>query len=671
MADWREHARRGRVPALLVLMVVTGLSAVSAAPDEGRVIGIWPVGLAAGLLLWSPRRRAPWLLGVVGVVALATISTGRPPGIAVGYSLTIVVETAVVWWLLSGGRSGTWVLRTDADLRRWLAGCLTGGLVAAAGGALTSLATDFGDPGFVALALGTAHVGSLLTLTPLWAELPRHTSIARTGEHVLQWVLIVAAAPAVFALSGTPPLTFLLVPLLAWSALRIGAWESLAQMVAVLAFAIALTTAGLGPFAAVPDAYDLPRDLRGVLLAAYAATCALIVVPLLLRVGESVEVARTARAERDRLDRVVAGASGGAIIGADARGRITLFNPGAERMLGYTSAEVLGRETRMFHSEAAVRAKAAELGVRPEFVVVAARLMEPDMAGVDMLFTRKDGVERTHSMTLSRLRDERGETIGFVSTSEDVTDRVAANEALRDALARMREVDEVKDAFVSSVSHELRTPLTSIHGYLELLAEGDFGELTGPQAGAVQRIASNSQRLLSLIDDLLTLSRIQQEGLNLAPTTFDLREVVREGCAVVDPRQLGRALDLQVVLPEVAIAVEGDREMLERVVINLVGNACKFTPDGGRVEVALEPVAEGARLRVTDTGIGIPVAEQQHLFTRFFRSSLAQQQAIPGTGLGLSITQAVVRQHHGDLRVVSAPGEGTTVLVVLPARSLV
>ena len=668
MLEWWRSSWRARVLFLLLVTAGTGMSAVSAAPDDGRVIGIWPVGAAAGALLWSPRRVAPWLAPVVLVIALATVAGGgRPLGVATGYAATIAVECLVVWYLLSRGRGLTWRLRDDADLRRWLGTCLVAGALAAAGGAATSWLADFGDPGFVALALGTSHLASLLVLTPLWAELPEHTDIASRGEHALQWATILVAAPAVFLVQDTPPLVFVLIPLLAWSALRIGSREAQAQLILLLGFAVLLTTAGRGPFAEAPELYDLPRDVRGVLLATYAAVCSLIVVPLILRVGESVEAAREARAERDTLDRIVSSTTGVAIIVTDEQSRVTLFNPGAERMLGYTADQVLGRSTRMLHSDAAVAAKAAELGVAADFRAVAAELMRRGAEAADMGFTRADGAERTHSMTLSRVTDEKGAVIGYVSTSEDVTDRVATEDALREALERMREVDAVKDAFVSSVSHELRTPITSITGYLELLVEGAFGELEPEQRMAVEKVAANSVRLLALIDDLLTLSRLQEDGLNLVPKVVDLRRVVTDACSVVAPGVETGGLTLELDLPPEPVPFLGDRDMLERAVINLVANAVKFTPSGGRIDVGVEQHADGSVVTISDTGIGIPLAEQEHLFTRFFRSSLAQKRAIPGSGLGLSIAHAVVRKHGGTLRVQSAEGEGTTFAIDLPA----
>lgn len=668
MLRWWSSSWQVRVSALLVVTALTGLIAVSAAPDDGKVIGIWPVGAAVGTLLLAPRRWVVRLLLIVAVLALLTVGLGgRPWGVATGYAATIAVEVAVVWQLLSRGQERSWTLCRDADLRRWILACLLGGVVAAAGGALTSWVADFGAPAFVALAFGTAHLASLLVLTPLWATLPAHDSIAGRAEYAFQWLIITTAAPLVFIPQDVPPLVYLLVPLLAWSGLRISAREALAQMILMLTFAILLTTAGLGPFAAAPDLYGLDRDVRGVLLASFAVVCALIVVPLILRVGESVEAAKEAQAERDTLDRIVGSATGVAIIVTDERSRISLFNPGAERMLGYRAEDVLGRTTGMLHSRAAVEAKAAELGVAPDFRNVAAELLRRGTAPVEMGFTRADGVDRTHSMTLSRVTDDQGKVVGYVSTSEDVTDRIETEEALREALERMREVDAVKDAFVSSVSHELRTPITSIHGYLEMLLDATLGELSPAQRSAVEKVESNSRRLLGLIDDLLTLSRLQEDGLNLAPRVVDLRTVVGDACQVVAPAAETGGLRLRVSVPEEPMPFLGERDMLERALVNLVGNAVKFTPGGGEVEVSLLPREEGSVVVVRDTGIGIPLAEQEHLFTRFFRSSLAQRQAIPGSGLGLSIARAVVHQHGGSLRVESAEGAGTTFYVELPA----
>jgi signal transduction histidine kinase len=334
----------------------------------------------------------------------------------------------------------------------------------------------------------------------------------------------------------------------------------------------------------------------------------------------------------------------------------------------------MGRLTRTFHTREAVKQKAVELGVADDFAQVALAMTEPQNAGTVMRFRRKDGVERDHLMTLTHLVDDRGHTIGYLSTSEDVTDRVDAQSALEDALAaerqaveRLREVDAVKDTFVSSVSHELRTPITSILGYLEMLGDGTYGELNDAQDDAVRRVSANSSRLLSLIDDLLTLSRVHDVGFGLIDRVFDLRLAVRSAYDVVAPAWSTRPLDVRIGLPGEPVPFMGDREMVERVVVNLLSNAVKFTPNGGSVRLLLRQQGADALITVRDSGMGIPREEQDLLFTRFFRSTLAQRRAIPGSGLGLSIAKAMVERHGGSISVRSATDQGTTFEVRLPA----
>nr|WP_246299418.1 ATP-binding protein [Nocardioides panaciterrulae] len=390
-------------------------------------------------------------------------------------------------------------------------------------------------------------------------------------------------------------------------------------------------------------------------------------------VGEQLVLAREAAAERDKVQSIVNGATGVAIIGTDAQGRITLFNPGAQRLLGYAPEEVMGRSTRMFHTEQAIREKAAELGVRDDFGAVALAMAAPARGSDDIRFVRRDGTERTHSMTLDRIVDDRGRVTGYVSTSEDVTERVELQRTLVEALAtertaveRLREVDRVKETFVSSVSHELRTPITSIVGYLEMLDSGDFGTLTEAQADAVRRVSVNSSRLLLLIDDLLTLSRIEDDGLVISDRALDLRVLLRTGYDVVAPAWAGRDLDVRLEMPAEPVPFLGDRDMIERVVVNLLGNAVKFTPEGGEVALCLATRGDSALVEVRDTGIGIPAEEHARIFSRFFRSSTAQRNAIPGSGLGLSIARAVVERHGGRIELASGEGRGTTFRVWLP-----
>jgi signal transduction histidine kinase/CHASE3 domain sensor protein len=244
-----------------------------------------------------------------------------------------------------------------------------------------------------------------------------------------------------------------------------------------------------------------------------------------------------------------------------------------------------------------------------------------------------------------------------------------AYERERHMVAKLQELDNAKTEFVSSVSHELRTPLTSIVGYLELLTDEDGVPLEPSQARMVEVIERNSRRLLALIEDLLTLSRIESGAFKVSLALVELPPLVAAVIEAIRPSIDSRQLELMVDLPERMPPVQGDAAQLERVLANLLTNAAKFTPPGGRVTVSGQTVGDHVALSVADTGIGIPEAEQPKLFSRFFRSSISQEQAIQGTGLGLVIVKSVVEHHGGSIWFTSRPGAGSTFTVSLPAAA--
>lgn len=370
---------------------------------------------------------------------------------------------------------------------------------------------------------------------------------------------------------------------------------------------------------------------------------------------------------------LVQSATGVAIIGTDAHGHIDLFNPGAELIFGYTSSEVLGLTPSIFLTPAEIERVAQVLGTRSTFVDVAYALASSENESIDVDFLRKDGSLVTLQFSISRIFNDDGKVIGYVSTGEDVTSRVKRQLALEEALAHerlavenLKEVDQVKDALVSGVSHELRTPITSILGYLEMLEDGGFGPLAESQVKALGRVKGNSNRLLSLIDDLLMLSRIQDGYLAVETTRIDLRDVVASARDEMTPVLATSGLRFDVELPEEPVAVVGDAERLGRVLVNLLSNAVKFTDRFGVVTVRLAVEGADAVLSVSDTGIGIPEGEQDHLFERFFRATSARERAIQGSGLGLAIARALVQSHGGGIEVQSQVDVGSTFVIRLP-----
>ena len=255
-----------------------------------------------------------------------------------------------------------------------------------------------------------------------------------------------------------------------------------------------------------------------------------------------------------------------------------------------------------------------------------------------------------------------GQTIGRVWTFRDITTQ-------KEVVRELQELDRIKSDFVSTVSHELRTPLTSITGYVEMLRDGDGGALNEAQDRMLEVVDFNTQRLLAQIEDLLTLSRVESGTFQLAKDRMAVGQIVRAVGEVVMPQAAAQSLELVLELPQDLPDLVGDASELDRALLNLAANAIKFTPPGGRVTISAQRYGECVRIAVADTGVGIPLDEQDKLFTRFFRSSTTANAATQGTGLGLVIVKSIVEHHGGTIDVQSTPGEGTSVIVTLPTAA--
>lgn len=379
-------------------------------------------------------------------------------------------------------------------------------------------------------------------------------------------------------------------------------------------------------------------------------------------------------AARDLFSAVLTAATGQSIIGTDPQGHITVFNAGAERLLGYTAEEMIGRTPEAFHRASEVVARAAELGMEPGFDVFVAHLAAgggPETR--DWTYVRKDGSSRRVALTVSALTDAAGNVTGYLGVADDVTEQRAREAAMlralaaeREAIERLQEVDRVKNDFLASVSHELRTPITSIVGYVDMLRDGDAGPVPEQQRQLLEVVHRNSGRLMTLIEDLLTLSRVESGAFQITPAPLDLRHVVASAREALAPIFSGRALDVTFDVPTEPLVVLGDADQLERALMNLLTNAVKFTDDGGRVDVVVRRDGPDAWIAVSDTGFGISAQDQEKLFTRFFRARTATERAIQGTGLGLTIVQAIAEGHGGDVSVASVVGQGTTLSLRIP-----
>jgi two-component system phosphate regulon sensor histidine kinase PhoR len=260
--------------------------------------------------------------------------------------------------------------------------------------------------------------------------------------------------------------------------------------------------------------------------------------------------------------------------------------------------------------------------------------------------------------------------IGLVESVADDMGRAVQHARLFEqqsaVVSQLREIDRTKSDFLSTISHELRTPLTSIAGYVEMMRDGEAGDVAPMQAQMLDVVARNTQRLRDLIEDVLILSRVESGTLRTERLPVALRAVIEHAVTALRPQATQAGVRLDVIPASGPVMLLGDAAQLEQVMLNLLGNAIKFTPRGGRVTVSVETVGNDLVVRVEDTGIGIPSAEVDDLFQRFFRASNAKAQQISGTGLGLAIVASIVSAHDGRVEVDSRERGGTTFTVVLP-----
>jgi signal transduction histidine kinase len=239
-----------------------------------------------------------------------------------------------------------------------------------------------------------------------------------------------------------------------------------------------------------------------------------------------------------------------------------------------------------------------------------------------------------------------------------------AAQQLADQNKQLRELDHLKDDFVAVVSHELRTPLTSIAGYLEMVLEENAEPLAPDQRQFLTTVSRNVERLTTVVNELLFLVQVDAGRLELSLAEADINELLAEATEAAQPAANAKQIELTLEAGRLAPAV-CDRARIAQLIDNLVSNAVKFTPEGGRVEVRAAQDGTAIALSVSDSGIGIPAEELPRLFGRFFRASSAITNAIPGTGLGLAISQAIAEAHNSTITVQSTPAKGTTFRVLL------
>jgi PAS domain S-box-containing protein len=364
----------------------------------------------------------------------------------------------------------------------------------------------------------------------------------------------------------------------------------------------------------------------------------------------------------------------------DRRGLLTYSNPAVKTILGYHPEELLGKDCLTFlHGED-----------REQFGYMLNIFIEAKWGWKDLVlrWRHRNGTYRYLERNGTPILDTAGEVIGYRGTDRDITERKRIEEALADeraslarrveertaeltsANAELAKIASHKDDFLASMSHELRTPLNAILGLSESLQEQVYGQLNEKQLRSLHSIEESGRHLLSLLNDILDLSKVEAGQIQLQIDTVCVSSVCQASIRLIREIAQKKHLKLSLTLDKQLNSVPADERRLKQILVNLLGNAVKFTPEGGTIglDVVQDASQNAVRFTVWDTGIGISPADLPRLFQQFVQldSRLSRQYA--GTGLGLVLVRRMVEMHGGKVTVESAPGKGSRFNVSLPLR---
>lgn len=641
------------------------LASIALSQNEARVASIWlPNAFAIAALLRL--RMGPWQQIAIGAAMLAgnllanlVAGDGLGPGLllALANSAEIAVAVTVIR-RTCGPRPDMGEIAEVAPLM------LTLGLLAPVASALVaSLVLGFGSslPNSPVVRWIASDAVSLLVLTPgilaFWdaAARPRWPGRRRLAE----WLAIPSGGALVtwLVFSQTSfPVLFLIPPIVILHAFRLGTAGTAVSVITTAAVAMTCTNAGTGPVHLLP--YPLPVQLA--LLDAFLASAILVGLPVAAVLATRARLAREVETARRQLALLAANLAD-AILHYDIEGRCTYASPSVRKVLGTVPTAILGTglaEPAHPDWRPAIRAALADLaGGQARTRRVTYRRMATDVHG-EAVWIEADCTLVSESAA--------GIPRGIVVSARDVSERVLLEQQLEQALRRAEHAARAKAQFLANMSHEIRTPMNGVLGFAQLIQREPLSERAAHHA---ELIARSGQSMMTLLNDILDISRIESGQLVLAPEPLDIAALVGDCAALHRANAEQRGLDLTVTCaPDLPPLLISDPLRLRQILLNLVGNAVKFTEAGF---VALGASARDGQLVLTveDSGIGIHPDRIEHVFDPFAQEDARTSRRYGGTGLGLSISRQLAGMLGGTLVARSRPGSGSCITLRLPLET--